>query len=62
MLQQRMAGVTITTGNKSYELHVRQAPAKLAFPEKDVYYIPNTGGAFDMQVLANTLFSVSRAT
>lgn len=62
MLQQRMAGITIAAGNKSYELHVRQAPAKLAFPEKNVYYIPSSGGAFDMQVLANTLFSVSRTT
>ncbi len=61
MLQQRMAGVTITAGNKIYELHVRQAPAKLAFPEKNVYHIPSSGGAFDMQVFANTPFSVSRA-
>lgn len=60
-LVQRMAGITITSGNKSYELRVRQNPAKLAYTKQTVYYIPNTGGEFDILVYANTKFSVKRS-
>lgn len=60
-LVQRMARITITSGNKSYELHVRQNPAKLAYTKRTVYYIPNTGGEFDILVYANTKFSVKRS-
>ncbi len=60
-LVQRIAGITITSGNKNYELRVRQNPAKLAYTKKTIYYIPSTGGEFDILVYANTRFSVKRS-
>lgn len=60
-LLQRMAKITITSGNKNYELRVRQNPAKLAYTKQNVFYIPSNGGEVDILVYANTKFSVKRS-